>query len=237
VLHKTTLVLAVLLLAGCPRQSGGVDGGAGGGAAGGEGGSGGAGGGSGGGSGGSGGGGDSFAISTKGQVRFKRSERLANDLGQALGLPAASVCFELGQYPCTSVVHPLTLGGVDAYTLGMYEPIPLTGLTTPIVTDRVALAGCIERVNSDLLFADSALIFKGLIPDASGKLNVESAEAKRAIDTLYKRALLRPPTAAEVGHLQQLYTDIVATHKPEPGKAWMQLSCFVVLTSVESVFY
>ena len=47
----------------------------------------------------------------------------------------------------------------------------------------------------------------------------------------------REATTAEVGHLTQLYTDIAATNKPEPGKSWMTLSCFAVLTSVESVFY
>ncbi len=239
-----TLVVAVVLLAGC---SGSGSGGTGGGAGGGGGTGGGAAGGSGGGSGGAGGGvggaggggGEVFAVSSKAQVRFKRSDRLANDITLGLGLSLATVCNELGQYSCTSLVHPLALGGVDAYNIGLYEPVPFTGLTTPIVVDRIALSACTQRVSLDLATPAAAQMFKGISFDASGKLtDVNSPAVRASLELLYKQMLMRSPTDAEVGHLKQLYADILALpNKPEPGKTWLTLSCFAVVSSVEAVFY
>lgn len=242
-LRKAMLVAGALALAGCPvplggDPDGGVGGGGGNGGAGGGSVGGGAGGGAGGGVGGGAGGGSGFAASAKGIVRFKRNERLTGDYAKSLGLPQNAVCNELGLYPCATTVHHLALGGVDPYNIGLYEPVPFTGLTSPIVVDRVALSACIQRVMSDLTTPSTAVIFKGLTLDAMGKLtNVNAPEVKTALDTLYKQVVLRPVTDAEVGHLKQMYADILATNKPEAGKSWMTLSCFAVLTSVESVFY
>ncbi len=182
--------------------------------------------------------GDGLARSAKANVRFKRNVRLTNDFAQALALPPGELCKELGLYSCTELVHPLAVGGVDPYNLGLYEPLPFTGATSPIVMDRVALTACIKRVEADLATPGSAVIFKGLTPDASGKLaSLETAELRAALDTLYKRALLRPVTDAEVATLKGLYRDVEASGKPAPAKSWMELSCFAVLTSVESLFY
>lgn len=177
-----------------------------------------------------------FGISAKGVVRFKRNERLTVDFGNALGLPYDSLCKELGLYSCSVFVHPLALGGVDPYGSGLYEPLPFTGVTSPIVVDRVALAGCSQRVKADLATPGSAVIFKG-VTVVDGKVDPASPAAKTALDTLYKRALQRPPTQSELSHLASLNTEIVASGKPEPGRAWLTLSCFAVLTSVESLFY
>lgn len=196
----------------------------------------GAGGGSGG-SGGSGGGADTLAQSAKANVRFKRAFRLTADYAQALSLPVGQLCNELGQYPCTTVVHPIALGGTDPYGVGLYEPLPFTGMSSPIVTDRVALSACLQRVQADLAAGGSAVVFKGVVPDGAGKLNIESAEVREAIDSLYRRATLRRATDSEVGHLKQLYKDIEATGKAQAGQSWMTLSCFAVLTSVEALFY
>ncbi len=182
--------------------------------------------------------GEPVAQSAKANVRFKRSTRLANDFAQALGLAPAALCKELGLYSCTELVHPLALGGVDPYAIGLYEPLPFTGATSPIVVDRVALNGCIQRVDLDLAAPAQALLFKGLTPDGAGRLPSLDAPAVRdALDTLYKRALLRPIAESEVAHLKQLYRDIEANGTATPAKAWMQLSCFAVLTSAESLFY
>ncbi len=227
-LRKSMLVAGLFALAGCPvglgpdLDGGGVGGGDGGGAAG----------------GGAGGGSASFAASAKGVVRFKRNERINGDFAKSLGLPPDKVCNELGLYPCATVVHHLALGGVDPYNIGVYEPLAFTGLTSPIVVDRIALSACIQRVTADLATPSTALIFKAVSLDAGGKLtNIESAEVKTALDLLYKQVVLRPVTDAEVTTLKKMYADILATHKPEAGKTWMTLSCFAVLTSVESVFY
>ncbi|MBS1152571.1 MAG: hypothetical protein H6Q89_4269 [Myxococcaceae bacterium] len=240
-LRNAMLVAGVLGLAACPVPLGGIDGGAGGGSGGGAaGGSGGSGGGAGGGAGvggGAGGGSATFAASAKGLVRFKRNERINADFAKSLGLTQVAVCNELGLYPCT-IVHQLALGGVDPYNIGLYEPVAFTGLTSPLVVDRMALGACIQRVTADLATPTTALIFRGLALDASGKLvNVNAPEVKTALDLLYKQVLLRPVTDAEVGHLTGLYADVLATNKPEAAKSWMTLSCFAVLTSVESVFY
>ncbi|MBL8949235.1 MAG: hypothetical protein JNK82_00565 [Myxococcaceae bacterium] len=162
---------------------------------------------------------------------------MTNDFATALGLPADQLCKELGQYQCTTFVHNITLGGTEPYGAGLYEPLPFTAMSTPIATDRVALSGCMQRTSLDLTSPADAVIWKGVSFDANGKLNVDGPEVAAGIDLLYKRTLLRPPTAAEVGHLKQLYRDIDATGKPEVGKSFLTLSCFAVLTTVEALFY
>ena len=180
--------------------------------------------------------GPAFGISAKGTVRFKRNERLTFDFGNALSLPYDTLCKELGQYSCSLFVHPLALGGVDAYGSGLYEPLPFTGVTSPLVVDRIALAGCSQRVEADLASPLNAVIFKN-IKLVDGKVDPTSVGATAALDALYKRVMQRPVTASELAHLAQLNADIVASGKPDPGRAWLTLSCFAVLTSVESIFY
>jgi hypothetical protein len=178
------------------------------------------------------------ASSAKGNVLFKRSERLRNDFSQALSLDPATICREFGQYSCTDQVHSITLGGVEPYTLGINDPLPSTGVATPLVIDRLALSGCTQRVAMDLATPAQAVIFKALTPDAAGKLSdLEAPAVAASIDLLYKRLVLRPPTVAELGHMKQLYRDIEAKGKPDPAKSWMVLSCFAVASSVESIFY
>lgn len=226
-LRKTLLVMAALAVTGCDNtvNNGNTGGGTGG--------SGGAGGGGG------GGGGEEITIaqSAKANVRFKRAVRLSADYAAALSIPVGDLCKELGQYPCTTLVHPIALGGTDPYGIGLYEPLPFTGMASPIATDRVALSACQARATADLAAGSSAVIFKGVTPDGAGKLNIDSPEVREAINSLYRRATLRNATEAEVGHVKQLYRDIEATGKPQPGKSWMTLSCFSILTTVEALFY
>jgi hypothetical protein len=224
-------LLLAALLAGCPGNVHGTGGGGGGG------GTGATGGGAGGGVEMQDGGPPPFAISGKGTVRFKRNVRLTTDFAIALGLDYTTFCQELGQYSCTLVVHPLALGGTDPYGSGLYEPLPFTGATSPIVIDRVALVGCTQRVTADLALPASALIYNGIAVGSDGKMDPTQPAVATAMQTLYRRALLRDPTGAEVEHLRQLYRDIEATGKPEPAKSWMTLSCFAVMSSVESIFY
>jgi hypothetical protein len=176
--------------------------------------------------------------SSRNNLRFKGPERLALDFAAALSLPAGQVCNELGQYPCTTAVHTVALGGVEPYGLGFYEPLPFTGVTTPIAVDRVALAACGQRVTLDITSPSEAVIFRGIELDAQGRLASREGEpVKTAITALYQRALLRDPTEAEVGALVQLATDIESTSSPAPGRDWMKAACFAVLSSAESVFF
>ncbi len=176
--------------------------------------------------------------SSRNNLRFKGPERLASDFAAALSLPAQQVCNELGQYPCTTSVHTVALGGVDPYGLGFYEPLPYTGVTTPIAVDRVALAACGQRVTLDVSTPTEAVIFGGIELDAQGRLASREGEpVKNAITALYQRALLRDPTEAEVGTLLQLATDIESSGSQAPGRDWMKATCFAVLSSAESVFF
>ncbi len=176
--------------------------------------------------------------SSRNNLRFKGPERLTLDFAVALSLPPEQVCNELGQYPCTTAVHTVALGGVDPYGLGFYEPLPHTGATTPIAVDRVALAACIRRVTLDVSSPSEAVIFGGIGLDAQGRLtNREGEPVKNAITSLYQRALLRDPTQNEVGTLVQLAADIEASGSPAPGQDWMKSACFAVLSSAESVFF
>jgi hypothetical protein len=62
------------------------------------------------------------ARSTRNNLRFKGPERLTLDFAVALSLPPEQVCNELGQYPCTTFVHTVALGGVDPYGLASTSP-------------------------------------------------------------------------------------------------------------------
>lgn len=231
---EVAAVLLVVVLTGCPGKiSGSDDGGSGGGAGGGA--------ASGGGGGAAGGGGGTvdagYAKSARGNLRFKGPERLTFDYSVALSIPFDQVCNELGQYACSFVVHPVALGGVDPYGKGLFEAPPVTGATTPVVVERVALSACVKRVTLDLATPASAVVFKSL-PVTAGKLsNPSGPEVRLAITELAQRGWLRDPTGAEIALLLQLNTDIEATGVAEPAKTWMQAACFAVLSSAESVFY
>lgn len=226
------LVVLALVLTACPGKLNGEDAGTGGGGGGGE--------ATGGGAGGGGGGGvvdAGYARSAKGNLRFKGNERLTIDYSVALGLPLLEVCNELGQYSCSFIVHPVALGGVDPYGKGLFEPAPVTGATTPLVVERVALAACVKRVTLDLATPANAVVFKS-IPVTAGRLsNPQAPEVRLALTELAQRAWLRDPTEGELALMLQLNTDIEATGVAEPAKVWMQAACFAAFTSAESVFY
>ncbi|WNG35509.1 hypothetical protein F0U61_18890 [Archangium violaceum] len=179
-----------------------------------------------------------LARSSRNNLRFKGPERLASDFAAALSLPVEQVCNELGQYPCTTNVHTVALGGVEPYGLGVYEPLPFTGVTTPIAVDRVATAACARRVTLDVTTPSEAVVFGGIELNAQGRLTSREGEpVKNAITSLYQRALLRDPTETEVGALLQLATDIESSSSQAPGRDWMKAACFVVLSSAESIFF
>jgi hypothetical protein len=178
------------------------------------------------------------ARSSRNNLRILNPEQLTAHFASALSVPPEQVCNELGRYACTTNVHNVVLGGVDPYVVGLYEPLKVTGATTPNVIDRVALAACARRVSLDVTTPGEAVVFKGLELDARGRLaNREGAPLHDAITSLYKRTLLRAPTEAEVGALSQLATQIEASGSPTPGRDWMTASCFAVLSSAESIFF
>ncbi|MFP2956426.1 hypothetical protein ACLEPN_00985 [Myxococcus sp. 1LA] len=179
-----------------------------------------------------------IAKSTRNNLRFKGPERLTTDFAAALDVPSAQLCNELGQYSCAGHVHTVSLGGVDPYRSGLYEPLPVTGVTSPIAVERMALAGCSQRVTLDTSSPAEAVIFKGVGLDAQGRLADRTGQPVRdAIHALYQRALLRDAEGAEVDAWLQLAADIESSGSTRPGRDWMTAVCFAVLSSAESVFF
>jgi hypothetical protein len=179
-----------------------------------------------------------FAKSAKGNLRFKGPERLNAEFAQALDIPPAFVCNELGLYPCALAVHTLPLGGVDPYGSGLYDPPGVTTATTPMVVDRIALSACTVRVGLDLQDTSRAVLLKDLTFDTQGRLaDPQGAAVKNVIAGLYQRILLREPTDPETAALVTLAVDINTKNEPRAGGDWVISACFVVLSSAESVFY
>ncbi len=167
-------------------------------------------------------------------IRFKGPKRLGLELARILDLEATEVCNELGQYDCLAV-HNVTLGGADPFGVALYSPSDASSATTPIAVERVVLAACIERAVRDLSSPSQAAIFKG-IGVSGGKLAIDGEPVAEAIDALYTRALQRHASESEVKHLRSLYADVEA-ESAEPAQDWAALSCFAVLTTLESLFY
>lgn len=167
-------------------------------------------------------------------VRFKGPAQLRNDFAQTLGLPVDELCFELGTLSCTDDVHTVTLGGVEPDALGIYEPASTSNITTPIAVDRVALAACGRRVDADL--QGKPVIFD-LTLDGEALADPTDASVAASVTTLYRRALLRDPTDAELSNVLALYDDVAASVSDRPARDWAVGSCFAVLTTMESLFY
>lgn len=193
-----------------------------------------------GGAGGDGAGGEAVGppTSPKANVKFLGAQRLAKQLGRALGLEPNEICKELGAHDCIPI-HGIALGGTDAFGAGIYEPLKATTASTPIAVDRVALAGCVKRVDLDLAAPSSAVLFVDLPIDGTGKLSDVGADpVTRAIERLYERGLSRAAKAHEIEASKQLYADIEASGQTErPARDWAVLTCLATLTTMESLFY
>lgn len=180
---------------------------------------------------------DGFPRSAKARVRFKRSEQLATDFARALDLPVNEVCKDLGRFDCFET-HAVSLGGVEAYNAGIYVPLENTTVTTPLAVERIALAGCSNRVDIDGGDLPNGLIFRGLELDADDKLvDVRSQAVADSIARLFQRFMQRQPTSAEVGHLVKLYEDLEADGEAELARTWAVTACFSVATMMEALFY
>jgi hypothetical protein len=175
--------------------------------------------------------------SPKALVRFKGAERLRNELASALGLEPTAVCRELGKYDCFAV-HAIVLGDPDAFGSGIYEPLATTTATSPLAAERVALSGCVGRVDADLGGPGPALVYQGL-PIVGGKLaDTNAPEIDGAVDRLYRRALGRRAKDHELAQHRALYADVEASGKSAtPARDWAVGSCFATLTSLEFMFY
>ena len=172
--------------------------------------------------------------SRQARVKYKSGARYASDLAAALDLPRDAICRELGLYDCVDEVHRIVLGGVEPYTLGVREPLPSIPMTAPIAQDRIALAACTARIERDLAASQPVFLTRADI-DAPTPGQLE-ATARR----FYDRILRREPTPYEVSALAQFHSTVI----DEPGESreaatrdWAILSCFMVATTLESIFY
>ncbi len=174
------------------------------------------------------------AVSPQPKIKFKGHRRWRNDLARALALDEREVCNEMGQYSCTELVHRIALGGSAAEDLGFYTPLPTSTITSPIAADRVALSACIKRVDLDLQ-SQEPVIFTGPAP-------MEDGHREEIIHALYRRLIQREAAPHEVTYFVELLYRDVTSLAPEVSLAasardWAVLSCFVVATSMESLFY
>jgi hypothetical protein len=174
------------------------------------------------------------AVSRQPRVKYKSGARYASDLAAALDLGRDAVCRELGRYDCVDEVHRIVLGGVEPYTLGVREPLPSIAVAAPIAQDRVALAACTERIERDLE-ASEPVFLTAVDVDAPTPGQLEAAAER-----FYDRILRRAATPDEISALAQFYSTV--TDEPGESRAtatrnWAILSCFMVATTLESIFY
>lgn len=176
---------------------------------------------------------EQVAPSRQPRVKYKSGARYASDLAEALDLEREAVCRELGQYDCVDEVHRIVLGGVEPYTLGVRDPLPSIAVTAPIAQDRVALAACTERIARDL--AGSEPLFLKRIDLGEPTPGELEATAKR----FYDRILRRAATADEVNVLTQFHSTVTGetSDSATATRDWAILSCFMVATTLESIFY
>ncbi len=177
---------------------------------------------------------EQVAASRQARLKYKSGARYANDLAAALDLSRDAVCRELGRYDCVDEVHRIVLGGVEPYTLGVREPLPSLGVTAPIAQDRVALAACTERIERDLA-APEPVFLTAVDVDAPTPGQLEATAGR-----FYDRILRRAATPDEVSALAQFHstvTDELAESGATATRDWAILSCFMVATTLESIFY
>jgi hypothetical protein len=131
-------------------------------------------------------------------------------------------------------VHRIVLGGVEPYTLGVREPLPSLGVTAPIAQDRVALAACTERIERDLA-ASEPVFLTAVDVDAPTPGQLEATAGR-----FYDRILRRAATPDEVSALAQFHSTVTGERGESGATAtydWAILSCFMVATALESIFY
>jgi hypothetical protein len=177
---------------------------------------------------------EAVAASRQARVKYKSGARYASDLAGALDLPRDAICRELGRYDCVDEVHRIVLAGVEPYTLGVREPLPAIAVTAPIAQDRVALAACTERIERDLA-ASEPVFLASMDVDAPtlGQLEVVGGR-------FYDRILRRDATAYEISALAQFHstvTDESGASGATATRDWAILSCFMVATTLENIFY
>jgi hypothetical protein len=173
--------------------------------------------------------------SPKALVKLKTGDRFAADLARALELDRAEVCRELDRYDCIGV-HGVVMGNADPYLSALYEPLDQTTATSPLAYERVALSGCMVRVDRDRSSSAPA-IFAGL-PSSGGAISGSVDDVLRPIvASLFERMLSRAASDQEIAATVALYDGVAKVDPVAPSRSWAVAACLAVATSVENVFY
>lgn len=168
----------------------------------------------------------------RGALQWKRNVALQRDLMRALELPEDGVCNELGRGSCTREIHHISLGGADPLRIGLYEPLPDTLASTPIVLDRVVMSACANRAKLDR--SGPPVVFTELDLGAAAP-SPEDDAFTATVTTLYRRLLSRDPEPHEVTTLGALASDDAGA--PVSAYDFAVLTCFAIGTSSEFLFF
>ncbi len=174
------------------------------------------------------------------QIRFKGASRLNGDIAKTLAISPDEVCKEVGRFDCVSFVHPISLGGVEAYVANLYEGSEETTISAPMIVERIGLQACQSRYEQDRIAGADPHLFPRLelTPDSLRLADPESEAVSEAIRDYFKTILRRLPTNEEIADFKSLYQEIEQhPDAQDPAHEWAVLSCFTLLTSVEFLFY
>ena len=168
------------------------------------------------------------------KAHWKRVKAIKNDLAYALDLNDDELCHELGSLSCFDQVHLSALGGNEPFILTQYEPIESPSAISAVVTERVVLAACSNKVDIDQ--KGTATVFTQY--DLSAMAEPLNSDYLAALDLqntrLYQRLLVRDPTQEELTLLQSLTQDAQGNAISNADVA--KLSCFTIATSSEFIF-
>jgi hypothetical protein len=172
-----------------------------------------------------------YAASRGRSVQWKRNAAFEADLMRGLDLTRDEVCQELGAQSCIHEVHTVALGGNDPFGSGLLRPAASSLSTTPLAVDRITLSACSQRARADK--QGSPKVFTAL--DLSGPAPAPDAEAvTQTITTLFQRLLARDPKPSELTTLADL---LAGDTESMTAEEFATLSCFVVASSIEALFF
>ncbi len=164
-------------------------------------------------------------------VMWKRAAMLRNDLAQALALPPDRLCFELGQYSCTDLVHNFALGGRDPFARAQYTSMEKPSQLTATAFERTVLQSCIQRIKKDgvepQVFRFYAL--NKTLNDTSDEL------IKQQVQDLYRRFFQRSASSAEVTTALKLADR--NRFGTVPMDQWSQALCLAVGSQWANLFF
>ena len=167
-----------------------------------------------------------FAPAARADLRMKRWRQISLDLQGALELGPDDVCRETDLYDCFDL-HAVPMGGLSRDN-GIYDASEGVGVTTGLAVERVVLQACWRRVELDR--GEDPVVFDIDLDDD----RLSTGDRRDQAATLYQRMLGRDPLDAERDLLVDFHDSVV---EDGTNADWAVLSCFVVGTSSEALFY